>query len=156
MGGNGDLSASQQMIERLDRQLKLNGAAEQGGQHSHGDGGDHRDHRQLTETASRRRGGVGGRSFSLGRTSAMQSISRITSSGERYGCSLRVRSSSLRAVSHSSVVTVNASKITSSSPQVMEGRGRPECGIKVSFPETKRGDIGVFRQRERRLYGTVP
>jgi len=82
MGGKQGLAAGQQAIEGLDRQLELDAAAEKGGQHGDGDGGDHGDHRQFADPLGDA-GGWGGRSFPLGRTSAMQSISRIKSSGER-------------------------------------------------------------------------
>lgn len=85
MDGKQGLVAGQQAIEGLDRQLELDAAAKKGGQHGDGDGGDHGDHRQFTDPLGDAggRGGRGGRSFPLGRTSAMQSISRIKSSGER-------------------------------------------------------------------------
>lgn len=82
MGGKWRLAAGQQTIDRLNRQLELDAAAKQSGQHGDGDGGDHGDHRQFADPLGDA-GGRGGRSFPLGRTSAMQSISRIKSSGER-------------------------------------------------------------------------
>ena len=78
ISGKRDLAAGQQTIERLHRELKLHAASENG----ECDGGEDRDHRQFTNSLGNA-GRLGGRSFSLGRTSAMQSISRIKSSGER-------------------------------------------------------------------------
>ena len=82
ISGKRDLAAGQQTIERLHRELKLHAASENGGENGECDGGEDRDHRQFTNSRGNA-GRLGGRSFSLGRTSAMQSISRIKSSGER-------------------------------------------------------------------------